>query len=351
MSGVSTSASSFLIRGGAAPLRLLQQDSRSQTEEEESRDIYEFVAFLAWYMFLVLCCVIPTACAYRKKRLNEVRLRQAAALRRSGQDLGSGADEGLVFLRGSTIDGRPITIVASQGDGRRILAEQEERIKEERTKNIKESVAETSMIVTEIDLVKRNDEVDDTCTIEKDDDGKKTIPQRGEESEIVDEEYAVGDVAAYLDETEHEFAALTLPSTRQQQRVSGVGIDDDTTADALPVQNGSRTVPAACAICLCPYEDGDSVTWSPREECQHAFHTDCIVPWLAKKESALCPCCRQEFCDVVSGPEGLAAQITRRSLIGQSAEDIILDIGMRDISLQTGEEIQDNHTASANSTS
>ena len=32
---------------------------------------YEFVLFLLWYMFLVICCVLPTFCAYRRRRLME----------------------------------------------------------------------------------------------------------------------------------------------------------------------------------------------------------------------------------------------------------------------------------------
>lgn len=66
----------------------------------------------------------------------------------------------------------------------------------------------------------------------------------------------------------------------------------------LGVPNGSRQVPAACAICLCPYEVGDQVTHSPHTTCQHAFHTECITTWLAKKHDQLCPCCRQNFCDL-----------------------------------------------------
>ena len=35
-------------------------------------------------------------------------------------------------------------------------------------------------------------------------------------------------------------------------------------------------------------------------ENTHAFHTDCIVQWLAKKNDARpeCPCCRRPFCSV-----------------------------------------------------
>lgn len=78
--------------------------------------------------------------------------------------------------------------------------------------------------------------------------------------------------------------------------------------------NGDRTVPILCAICLSPYEIGDSVSWSPISSCQHAFHTDCIVEWLARKqygggnqttsmsydETSKCPLCRCEFCPSAS---------------------------------------------------
>jgi hypothetical protein len=39
-------------------------------------DAYEFIAFLLWYVFLVLCCVIPTCCAYRRRRQVEARMAQ-----------------------------------------------------------------------------------------------------------------------------------------------------------------------------------------------------------------------------------------------------------------------------------
>ena len=62
--------------------------------------------------------------------------------------------------------------------------------------------------------------------------------------------------------------------------------------------NGNRKVPGVCAICLCAYEAGEIVTWSVEDSCQHAFHKDCLVPWLAKKNEPHCPVCRQAFCKV-----------------------------------------------------
>ena len=49
-------------------------DNSSGTPTPSNNDAYEFVAFLLWYIFLVLCCVIPTCCAYRRRRILEQRI-------------------------------------------------------------------------------------------------------------------------------------------------------------------------------------------------------------------------------------------------------------------------------------
>ena len=48
--------------------------------------------------------------------------------------------------------------------------------------------------------------------------------------------------------------------------------------------------PKSCPICCEDYVKGDDVAWSKNEECCHAFHTDCIVPWLMDHDD--CPMCR-----------------------------------------------------------
>jgi len=67
--------------------------------------------------------------------------------------------------------------------------------------------------------------------------------------------------------------------------------------------NGGRIVPGVCAICLCEYEPDDEISWSPEPLCQHAFHKDCIISWLAKKDEAKCPVCRQDFCHLPASEE------------------------------------------------
>jgi hypothetical protein len=87
-----------------------------------------------------------------------------------------------------------------------------------------------------------------------------------------------------------------------------------------------REVPNGCAICLCAFDESDSITWSSNASCNHVFHRDCIVDWFVasgrkalqrqRRQEArtgvgvqlsddalkritscpmLCPCCRQEF--------------------------------------------------------
>ena len=38
----------------------------------KNKEFYEFIAFICWYTFLILCCIIPTGCAYRRRRRNRL---------------------------------------------------------------------------------------------------------------------------------------------------------------------------------------------------------------------------------------------------------------------------------------
>jgi hypothetical protein len=43
-----------------------------------------------------------------------------------------------------------------------------------------------------------------------------------------------------------------------------------------------------CSICICNFEKGEELRVLP--DCGHAFHTDCIMPWLTEKKNT-CPLC------------------------------------------------------------
>ncbi|GFH59488.1 hypothetical protein CTEN210_15964 [Chaetoceros tenuissimus] len=48
-----------------------------------------------------------------------------------------------------------------------------------------------------------------------------------------------------------------------------------------------------CPICCEEYKKGDDIAWSKNEKCTHAFHMDCIVPWLTEHND--CPMCRNDY--------------------------------------------------------
>jgi hypothetical protein len=60
----------------------------------------------------------------------------------------------------------------------------------------------------------------------------------------------------------------------------------------------------SCAICLEPYQENDSVSYSKHQNCSHAFHTDCILNWLQHEYRNDCPYCRSQYVHVcITEPE------------------------------------------------
>jgi hypothetical protein len=226
-------------------------------------DILEFLGFVAWYLFLVMCCLIPTVCAYHRRRnmmmaqhhQNQMHQNQQAQLFLTNFHFSPRMEEG-------------------QTEANQIIP-------------IQEALQKTTMLVDQNDLVRRDEDSDrvpaessiqekETGQEEKETEEKKTRADHKNGGDVeMGELPSTEENEFYLvEDTEREFSHLQLPQ--------------DTT-------NGARLIPAACAICLGPYEAGDLVSWSPELACQHAFHRDCITSWLSKKPQHLCPCCRQEF--------------------------------------------------------
>lgn len=129
----------------------------------------------------------------------------------------------------------------------------EEHDRQTRSHNIKEMLEQTTMVVKEKDLI------------------------------YEDVEYSSDDIEMFKDDVQSD---------------DEIDDDDDGTMIQLgrDMPNGNRQIPAACAICLCPYEVGDTICISPNEKCVHAFHTECAITWLSKTDESKCPCCRQDFC-------------------------------------------------------
>jgi len=45
-----------------------------------------------------------------------------------------------------------------------------------------------------------------------------------------------------------------------------------------------------CSVCLTTYEVGDEICWAKIDNCDHIFHKECVLAWLAHNDD--CPLCR-----------------------------------------------------------
>mmetsp|Transcript_3424 Transcript_3424/g.5073 ORF Transcript_3424/g.5073 Transcript_3424/m.5073 type:complete len:323 (-) Transcript_3424:92-1060(-) len=68
-----------------------------------------------------------------------------------------------------------------------------------------------------------------------------------------------------------------------------------------------------CAICLCAYDDDDTVMFS--KYCTHCFHKECILEWLQNND--VCPCCR---CPTVTTMEvnSVASHILGKTTVSEA---------------------------------
>jgi hypothetical protein len=108
--------------------------------------------------------------------------------------------------------------------------------------------------------------------------------------------YEVGDLYIDDDDDDNQYSALRIPLTghEREECTASLGAAPPSGPQSI-LFNETRMVPPTCAICLIHYEPGCYVSWSSNKDCTHAFHRDCILMWLLKKEEPLCPCCRREF--------------------------------------------------------
>mmetsp|Transcript_13315 Transcript_13315/g.22040 ORF Transcript_13315/g.22040 Transcript_13315/m.22040 type:complete len:305 (-) Transcript_13315:616-1530(-) len=241
------------IPPSAAPI------SDTLVDSGEGRAFLEFVGFIAWYVLLIVCCIIPPCLAFRRRRVMDrsITLHQREYLQRMTEQ---------VIMFGSA---------ATPG-------EVEEEYQLERSRRIVIALKATTVTVQAEHLIDKEEE---------DNGGGAAKPNPTSVEELGEDGLNVGAASeAGGGGGGDEASDLNHDLDLQEESSTMLQLGD--------VPNGNRQVPASCAICLCGYEVGDSVVISPNQHCRHCFHAECAVPWLSKKIETLCPCCRQEFCDV-----------------------------------------------------
>jgi len=86
---------------------------------------------------------------------------------------------------------------------------------------------------------------------------------------------------------------LEAPEMEVESSISQIHSLDD---GRNPVENDGVVgflASTECSICMEEYKKGDMVCWSRKLACYHAFHTDCLEPWLMHHD--ICPNCRSNI--------------------------------------------------------
>jgi hypothetical protein len=108
---------------------------------------------------------------------------------------------------------------------------------------------------------------------------------------------------------------------------SGGGLDEE-----QPLESSMRSdLPSSslfvnihctdCSICIDEFENGERIRLLPR--CGHAFHTDCILPWLCERQGC-CPLCKMA---VLGNDEEEEATTSSPSADEGGVENAIVDGG------------------------
>jgi hypothetical protein len=245
----------------------INDDTTNSTLTNEDQVIIISIAtsFGGIFFFILACCCCSASCAgYVDKFIN---------------DSLSGGD-------------------AEYGDRalRRMEAEKEKNKEdpEERKEKLLKSIQrnKVSMVVTEDSFVrKQNEDTGEETALESTTTSSTTSDDDSDNGQIED------------DESSSNHATIVNVSTVLQDIESGVAEEIylpplKNTKLSKNGQGSKRTIPNCCAICLCPYDVDDTIIWSCSNECNHAFHDECIIPWLVKNQNGECPCCRGQFTDL-----------------------------------------------------
>ena len=115
-------------------------------------------------------------------------------------------------------------------------------------------------------------------------------PELGTAGELKEETIRMPPVASGDDSVaaEEEDESIGIGNAPTQVEVSATNSSDDLDIPSnTPLSTYSRF--SECSICIDEFELGERLILLPR--CQHAFHRDCIRPWLLERQGR-CPLCK-----------------------------------------------------------
>jgi hypothetical protein len=84
-------------------------------------------------------------------------------------------------------------------------------------------------------------------------------------------------------------ATDAFPEQAQPSTVTATSTSTTTPATTTTERLFTTTMSTGCSICIDDFEEGEIIRLLPR--CGHAFHTECILPWLTEKQGC-CPTCK-----------------------------------------------------------
>ncbi|KAG7364029.1 ring finger domain containing protein [Nitzschia inconspicua] len=139
---------------------------------------------------------------------------------------------------------------------------------------------------------------------------------RHENGDVVEnnlEQEGAGRNVANIESTSHSIQLQDATSSElvgeeatTSQTVDSLGATqgDDGNLVCSAVEKEARfttTLSTMCSICIDDFEHGEMVRLLPR--CGHAFHTECILPWLTERQN-YCPFCKTKVQGAKEGDRG-----------------------------------------------
>jgi hypothetical protein len=107
-----------------------------------------------------------------------------------------------------------------------------------------------------------------------------------EGEEGLEDEIVVSKIPSTYELSEAPNIELPEPLRIELSSIPAIGEENEDVEQ--PTRDLSTTC-TMCSICIDEFEAGERLTLLPR--CQHAFHGDCIKPWLLERQGC-CPLCK-----------------------------------------------------------